>query len=190
MKHIFSARSIVIGVVLATTGALVTAHADMAAHVSRSKVAGIDLMTYPMGVEDVVSIEGSLPAGDYFAGRNAGNPTIATLTAMMLDKGTTREDKFALAKELEDVGAQLGFTADTQMLTIKGKALKKDVPRLIRILAEELREPAFTREEFEKAKKQLAGGAAPALGHGEHQSPGGVPDVRLSRGPSESTGSL
>jgi zinc protease len=157
MKRMFSARSIVMSVVLATTGALVTAHAGVAAHVSRSKVAAIDLMTYPMGVEDVVSIVGALPAGDYFAGRNAGNPTIATLTAMMLDKGTTREDKFALAKELDDVGAQLSFTADTQMLTIKGKALKKDVPRLIRILAEELREPAFTPEEFEKAKKQLAG---------------------------------
>lgn len=43
------------------------------------------------------------------------------------------------------------------MLKIKGKALKKDVPRLIRILAAELREPAFTQEEFDKAKKQLAG---------------------------------
>jgi zinc protease len=110
-----------------------------------------------MGVEDVVSIVGSFPAGDYFAGRNAGNPTIATLTAMMLDKGTTREDKFALARELDDVGAQLSFSVEGQMLRIKGKALKKDVPRLIRILGEELREPAFTREEFEKAKKQLAG---------------------------------
>src|SRR5882672_10414430 len=73
MKRMISARSIVISVVLATTGALVTAHAGVGAHVSRSKVAGIDLMTYPMGVEDVVSIVGSLPAGDYFAGRNAGN---------------------------------------------------------------------------------------------------------------------
>jgi zinc protease len=131
--------------------------------VTRTKAAGIDLLTYPMGVKDVVTIRGSLPAGDYFAIQEGGNPSVPTLTGMLLDKGTTREDKFAISKQLDDVGARLSFQVDAQMVQIGGKALKADLPRLIRVLAEELREPAFSAEEFAKAKKQLTGHLRSAL---------------------------
>ena len=155
-------NGLLICVAVATTAVFGSAHAAIADHVTRVKASGVDLLTYPMGAKDVVTIVGAFPAGDYFSALGNGNPTIATLTGMMLDKGTTRRDKFAIAKELDDVGANLGFDVSTQSVTIRGKVLKKDVPLIVRILAEELRQPAFSAEEFAKAKTQFVGMMRPA----------------------------
>jgi zinc protease len=88
---------------------------------------------------------------------------VASLTGMLLDKGTTRQDKFAIAKQLDDVGAQIGFSVGEQTVGIAAKTLKADLPLVIRILAEQLRTPAFAADEFEKAKKQFEGALRPAL---------------------------
>lgn len=129
---------------------------SMAAHAIQAKVAGIDLIAYPTGVKDVVTLRGSLPAGDVLS--PPSNPAIATLTGAMLDKGTQRQDKFAIASRLEGVGAQLGFSVGETMLTFSGKCLRKDLPLVISLLAEQLRTPAFSDEEFAKLKNQLIGG--------------------------------
>jgi zinc protease len=148
---------------LAAVAAAGIANAGIADHIKRAKVAGVDLITYPMGAKDVVTIEGAFPAGDYFAEHGGGNPAVATLTGMMLDKGTTKHDKFAIAKELDDVGATVEFDVATQSFSVRGKALKKDVGRVVQIVAEELREPAFSADEFAKVKKQFAGRMRSAL---------------------------
>lgn len=155
MKNSFMKLSWVVlsGLALSIVGT--QAHATIAEHVLRSRVAGVDVVVYPMGVKDVVTLEGALPAGDFYA--SEGNIAAATFTGMLLDKGTTRQDKFAIAKQLDDVGAQLDFGVDEQVVSIGGKSLKKDLPLLIRLLAQELRTPAFAPEEFEKAKKQFEG---------------------------------
>jgi len=157
MKRSYVSKALVACMVLTASVNGVPAHAAIADHISRSKVAGVDVVTYRMEVADVVTIEGSLPAGDYFASLNSGNPTIATLTGLMLDKGTPRQDKFVLAKLLDDVGGRLEFEVTDQQLLIHGKILKKDLARWLQILAADLREPAFAPSEFEKARKQLDG---------------------------------
>lgn len=131
------------------------ASGGIAARVVRTKIAGIDVLAYPTGVKDVVTLKASLPAGDAFAAD--GNVAIATLTGMLLDQGTTKQDKFAIAEKLESVGATLSFEVGTEMLEINAKCLKKDVPLVIGLIAEQLRTPALSAEEFEKAKKQFAG---------------------------------
>ena len=141
--------------------AAAAASAGIADKAVRGKASGVDLITYPMGVEDVVTIVGMLPAGDIYA--TGGNIAVASLTGMMLERGTTAQDKFAIAKQLDGVGAQLGFSVGTQVVAIKGVALKKDVPRVLRLLAEQLRSPAFSADEFAKAKTQFEGGLRPAL---------------------------
>jgi zinc protease len=127
---------------------------DIAEHVVRTNIAGIDVILYPTSLSDVVTLVGSLPAGDALA---ADNVALATLTAAMLDKGTTTKDKFALAKELDHVGAQISFSADAQTLNIQARSLKADLPLVLNILADELRHPAFSAEEFAKAKIELSG---------------------------------
>jgi len=70
--------------------------ANMADQARRSKVDGIDLITYRSNVKDVVVILGVLPAGDAMA--ESGNVAIPTLSGMMLDRGTKALDKFAISE--------------------------------------------------------------------------------------------
>ena len=82
--------------------------AGIADQVTRTTVAGVDLIAYPTAVEDVVTFAGSLPAGDTFLPES--NLAIATLVGGMLDKGTTTQDKFAIAQKLDAVGAGSGVS--------------------------------------------------------------------------------
>jgi zinc protease len=129
--------------------------AQIAPHVVRTKSAGIDLIAYPTEVKDVVTIVGSLPAGDAFAG--SGNAAVPTLVGMMLERGTKSEDQFKIAQQLEDVGAEINFEVGIQLLEIHAKCLKKDLPLVIRLIAEQLRTPAFAPEEFAKARQAAVG---------------------------------
>jgi len=127
----------------------------IAPRVQRKKVAGIEVIAYPTGVKDVVSLRAALPAGKALAG--SGNPAIPTLTGMLLDQGTRNQDKFAIAEKLEAVGASISFTVGTDFAEVSAKSLKKDAPLVISLIAEQLRMPAFSAEEFAKVKKQYAG---------------------------------
>ena len=132
-----------------------SAQAGIAERVVRSRIQGVDVIAYRTAVKDVVTINGSLPAGDAFA--DPANPDVATLAGMMLDKGTTTADKFSIAQQLESVGASIGFGVGTQTLTVTAKCLSKDAPAILRLIVEQLRSPALPSEELVKAKKQLAG---------------------------------
>ena len=122
---------------------------------SRAQVAGIDLITYRTDVKDVVVILGSLPAGDAMA--EPGNIAIPTLAGMMLDRGTKALDKFAIAEQLDNVGAEIAFSVGMQSLEIRAKCLKKDLPLVLGLIAAELRTPALQLQEFTKAKQQFIG---------------------------------
>jgi zinc protease len=132
-----------------------TAAAGMAEQAHRSKVDGIDLITYRSNVKDVVIVLGVLPAGDAMA--ESGNIAIPTLSGMMLDRGTKALDKFAISEKLDNVGAEISFQVGVQSLEIRAKCLKKDLPLIIEIIAAELRTPALLVAEFNKAKQQFIG---------------------------------
>jgi zinc protease len=128
--------------------------ADIAHKVVRLEVAGIDVIAYPTDIKDVITIRGSLPAGDAL---DTDNIAVASLTGLLLDKGTTSLDKFAIAKQLDQVGAQLRFSVGEQTLTIQARSLKADLPLVLKLMADELRRPAFNAEEFAKAKIEFGG---------------------------------
>jgi zinc protease len=132
-----------------------SAAANVADHSQRAQVAGIDLITYHTDVKDVVVILGSLPAGDAMG--EPGNIAVPTLTGMMLDRGTKALDKFAIAEQLDNVGAEISFGVGMQTLEIHGKCLKKDLPLVLGLIAAELRTPALQQPEFAKAKQQFIG---------------------------------
>ncbi|MCF6270001.1 MAG: insulinase family protein [Melioribacteraceae bacterium] len=125
-------------------------------NIKSSKVAGMKLLTAKTGVKDVITFTGSFAAGDFFSPEH--NTAIADLTGYMLDKGTEKNDKFALAEKLENLGAKLSFSVGKHSLSFNGKCLSKDVDEVITLLAEQLRTPAFNQEEFDKLKLQRKGG--------------------------------
>ena len=84
---------------LLLAGSFSTASAAIADHIVRKSVAGVDVIVYPMDVKNVITVRGSLPAGDIYA--QEGNLSAATLTGMLLDKGTTKQDKFANVLEAQ-----------------------------------------------------------------------------------------
>jgi zinc protease len=135
--------------------------AQIAQHIVRAKVAGIDLIAYPTAVKDVVTIVGSLPAGDAFAA--AGNAAVPTLVGMMLERGTKSEDQFKIAQQLERVGAEITFEVGAQLVEIRARCLKKDLPLVIRLIAEQLRTPAFAPAEFAKAQQAAVGALRQSL---------------------------
>lgn len=132
------------------------ATANMADQSHRETVGGIDVVTYPTGVKDVVVILGALPAGDAMTAPG-GNIAIPTLAGMMLDRGTKSLDKFAIADQLDNVGAEIAFLVGTQSLEIRAKCLKKDLPLVMSLLAADLRTPALQAQEFAKARQQFIG---------------------------------
>jgi zinc protease len=138
------------------------ASATMAEHAARGSVDGIDVVAYHTDVKDVVEIIGALPAGTAFAGSTA-DAAIPTLTGMMLDRGTRTLDKFAIARQLEEVGAEISFNVGTQSMQFQARCLKKDLALVIGLIAAELRMPALSPQEFLKAKQQLIGNLTASL---------------------------
>ncbi len=156
-SHRSFARTILMAAGSAALMAVGAPHAQSAVidkHVTRTTIAGIDVIAYRTDIKDVITVLGSLPAGDAMA---TDNIALATLTGIMLDKGTVGMDKFAIAKQLDRVGAQLGFHVGEQTLTIQARSLKADLPLVLKMMADELRHPAFSAEEFAKAKLEFTG---------------------------------
>jgi len=151
IRHYVLTALIAVGSAVAVTAA--AANALVNSH--REQVAGIDLITYHTDVKDVVVILGSLPAGDAMA--ESGNIAIPTLTGMMLDRGTKTLDKFAIAEQLDNVGAEISFSVGTQSVEIRAKCLKKDLPLVLGLIAADLRTAALQPQEFNKAKQQFIG---------------------------------
>jgi len=100
-----------------------------------------------------VAINGVVFAGG-MAGP-AGAPAIPQLTARMLDRGTKTRDKRALARVLDDAGAQLSATSDTYQATVTGSGLSRDTGLLLSCLSDMLQNPAFSDSELAKAKIEV-----------------------------------
>ena len=109
------------------------------------------LLTLETPAEQVVSWRGSIQTNPDLG---AGDDLRQEMVVSLLDKGTQHRDRFALAKVLEDCGAQLDLSSDGLYIDISGRALRDDVPEVMAVVAEMLREPLFDPAEFEKARAQ------------------------------------
>jgi zinc protease len=118
-------------------------------------VAGLDVVTVPTAIRDVVTLRAAFPGGA--VGQPAGRVAVADLTAALLDQGTVARDKFAVAALLEQAGAEIRFDAGTHTVDVAAKCLRADLPLVVSLLAEQLRTPRFDPAEFAKVQRRLAG---------------------------------
>ena len=100
-----------------------------------------------------VAIRGIAFAGEVAA--PAGKPAIPALTTAMLQRGTKSRTKEQIGALLDDAGATRSYFAGTNDASINLNGLSRDLPLLIDVLADELKNPAFNAEELAKAKKEL-----------------------------------
>ncbi len=105
-----------------------------------------------------VHLQGSLLAGPGLFPMKSWSA--ASLLPDMLERGTSRHDRLALARRLEDRGIELGISGDAfnpVEVLIAGRCLAVHLPLLLESLVEMLRDPAFPADELEKLRQLRLG---------------------------------
>jgi zinc protease len=83
---------------------------------------------------------------------------IASLVAASLMRGTAARDFDTIHETLESIGATLSFGAGTHSTSFGGKALAEDLPVLLGLLREALREPTFPVDQVERLRAEILTG--------------------------------
>ena len=110
------------------------------------------LLQLPVSVPQVVRWHGSF-ASNPDLGR--GEELIQVVLASLLDKGTCKRDRFALSDELERRGAAISIGSAGVRMAFSGRAMTRDVPDVMALMAEILREPLLDEDEFVKVKGRI-----------------------------------
>jgi zinc protease len=100
-----------------------------------------------------VAISGYIKAGSYFD--SDGKNGEASLTAEMLGRGTAKRSALELARASEFVGASVDTSASAENMSFSAKSLAKDFPLMLDLLSDELRNPAFPQDQFERARGEM-----------------------------------
>ena len=103
-----------------------------------------------------VVISGLVPTGAAFdSDATAG---LAAFTADALLYGTAQRDFAAIHETLEGIGADLDFDAGVSATGFGGKALAEDLPVLLDVLQDALRQPAFPPDHVERLRGEFITG--------------------------------
>ena len=113
---------------------------------------GVPVVMAPRAVSSVASWVGSIETYPQF---DAGEEIVQDVATSLLNKGTVRRDRFSLAAELENLGAEISFGSHGTRVHFSGRALSRDVERVLELTAEQLSEPSFDPSEFEKSVQRM-----------------------------------
>ena len=100
-----------------------------------------------------VSISGYLPVGSLFDRDETLG--LADFTASALMRGTQTHTFNEMYEKLEAVGAGLGFSGGTHTTGFRGRSLVEDLPMVLSLLADTLRQPVFPAKQVEKLRAAL-----------------------------------
>ena len=119
---------------------------------------GITLLARSNFASPSVVISGYLPGGSLFDPPEKLG--LAHFTSLALMRGTQRRQFQEVFEALESAGATLGFGASVHNTSFGGRALVEDLPLLLGLLGEALRQPAFPSDQVERLRGQLLTGLA------------------------------
>lgn len=80
---------------------------------------------------------------------------LAAFTASALSRGTTHRTFDQIYEEVESVGASFGISAGVQSTGFGAKCLAEDLPRILDVLADVLRNPVFPEKEVDKLRGEI-----------------------------------
>lgn len=103
-----------------------------------------------------VSFEGLTRAGGMY--EPAGKWGLATITAGMLERGTTTKTALQLAIQLESKAAAVNFSGGVESTGFDGHCLTKDFDMTMSTFADELLHPAFPAVPLERVRGQYISG--------------------------------
>ena len=84
-----------------------------------------------------------------------GKAGLATLTAALLDQGTTTRTAEQIAETIDDIGGGLGTGAGTDLSFINVVVMKDSLDLALDLLSDVARNPAFKDEEIARQREQL-----------------------------------
>lgn len=103
-----------------------------------------------------VNVRMTMRYGDLKSLANKG--TISSFTGSMLNKGTATRTRQQIQDELDKLKAQVGVFGGGNQANITIKTTKENLPAVMRLVGDMLKNPSFDANEFEKLKQeQLAG---------------------------------
>lgn len=113
---------------------------------------GLDLRVVRLARLPVVSAKLFIRAGE--AALGAGQAGLCVLTGEALDGGTHRHTGADLAEALESIGARLSVGSGWEGTSVGLSCLADRLPEALGFLAEMILEPAFPKDEVDRAKEQ------------------------------------
>lgn len=114
---------------------------------------GVAVQVMPMTGAKTVAVTVKVRAGDCYSPE--GKSLVATLAAMLLNKGSAKASKGQIAEMLEEMSARMEFGSDTYNSNLSGKVVTDDFGAYIAMVGDALRNPLFPEAELEQAKLQL-----------------------------------
>jgi zinc protease len=103
----------------------------------------------------LVTVLISLPAGTL--AETAQQAGLASLTAALLQEGTTTHSGTELAQAIDTLGGQIGFDADRDAATGYLTVVRADLKAGLRLLADMVRHPTFPQAEVARQVKEAIG---------------------------------
>jgi zinc protease len=100
-----------------------------------------------------VVLSGALRAGSLFETRDKAG--LANFHAHMLMRGTRGRTFEELYEEIESIGASLGTGSAKHTASFGGKSLAEDLPTILGLVSDVLRDPTFPAEHVEKVRGEI-----------------------------------
>lgn len=117
---------------------------------------GIVVLVYENFAAQSVVIAGSLDTGSLY--ETPEQSGLASMTSGALMRGTQNRDFDTIHSNLEDIGADLDVGAGIHSTSFNGKALAEDLPVLIDLLSDVLRNPVFPEAQVERLRGEILTG--------------------------------
>lgn len=93
-----------------------------------------------------------------------GKGGVATLTAALLDQGTTTKTSFQIADTIDAIGGALGTAAASDLSFVNVVVMKDSFGLAMDLLADVVRNPAFAEEEIDRQRQQVLSGLQVSAG--------------------------
>ena len=140
----------------------VTKSLNLPTVVERTLPNGLRLVILEDHRQPAVWMRLALPAGSIRDPQNKVG--LATMTAGLLNKGTTTRTQEQIAATVDRLGATLGASADDDYLVITSNGLTPYAPTLLDLMADITLRPAFDAKEVNRLRTQTLSSIRAALG--------------------------